>query len=56
MGLKKGIEILKSVVDRQLEFITWLKTKNLYDVNESAANMQKLYAVWEGVHSDYTNH
>lgn len=53
MGLKEGINILKSGIDQQLEFITWLKTKDLYDVNESSVNMQKLYAVWKGVHLDY---
>jgi len=53
MGLKEGIEILKSGIDRQLEFLTWLKTKDLYNVNESVATMQKLYAVWQAVHSDY---
>ena len=55
MGLKEGIDILKSGIDRQLEFITWMQDKGLYDLNESAVNMQKLYTVWEEVHSDYNN-
>jgi hypothetical protein len=52
MTLKKGIEILKSGVERQMEFIEWLKSKELYNPNESGVTMQKMYAVWEGIRSE----
>jgi hypothetical protein len=47
MSLKKGIKILKDRVDKQLEFIEWLKSKGLYDPMESADTMQKMHNVWE---------
>jgi hypothetical protein len=47
MSLKKGIKILKDRVDKQLEFIEWLKSKGLYDPMESAGTMQKMHNVWE---------
>jgi hypothetical protein len=48
-GLKNGIKILKDQVDRQLEFIEWLKTKGLYRTTESAHITQKLYEVREAM-------
>lgn len=47
MSLKKGIKILKGKIDKQLEFIEWLKSKGLYNPMESADTMQKMYNVWE---------
>jgi len=47
MGLKKGIDILKKQVNEQLEFIEWLKSKELYNGMESAVTMRKMQAVWK---------
>lgn len=49
MSLKKGIDILKQKVDRQLEFVEWLKSKGLYNPIESAQTMNKMHAVWEAM-------
>ncbi|MHA1972838.1 MAG: hypothetical protein ACTSW1_07590 [Candidatus Hodarchaeales archaeon] len=49
MGLKKGIVILKEKVDKQLEFIEWLKDKGLYNPMESADTMQKMHNVWKAM-------
>ncbi len=47
MGLKKGIKILKSGVERRLEFIEWLKSNDLFNPMDSAATMQKMHEVRE---------
>jgi hypothetical protein len=55
MTFKKGISILKSKADRQLEFIEWLKSKKLYNPMESAVNMQKMYDIWEKANNNLLN-
>jgi hypothetical protein len=40
-------ENLDPVIQKQLEFVEWLKEKGLYDPMASATTMQKMYAVWE---------
>lgn len=52
MSLKNGLKILRNHIDKQLEFITWLKTKKLYDPMESSHVMQKMYNVWREAKKD----
>ena len=52
MSLKTGIKILKDRVDKQLEFVVWLKSKGLYNPMESANTMQKMYNVWEAAYEN----
>lgn len=35
------------VVDKQLEFVDWLKERGLYNPMENAVTMQKMHEVWE---------
>jgi len=52
MSFKKGINILKGKIDKQLEFIEWLKSKGLYNPMESASTMQKMHNVWEAANKE----
>ena len=47
MTLKDGIAHLKGEVDRQLEFIKWLKSEGMYNPMESAYTMQRMEKVWK---------
>lgn len=38
---------LDPAIQKQLEFVEWLKEKGMYNPMESAQTMQKLHAVWE---------
>jgi len=49
MGLKEGIKILEAKVDEQLAFIAWMKSKGLYNPNDSAYTMNKMHAVWKAM-------
>ena len=42
----------KEIVQKQLEFVEWLKEKGIYNVMETAATMQKMHRVWEKAHED----
>ncbi len=52
MSLKEGIKILKEQIDKQLEFIEWLKTKGLYNEMDAAYTMQKMHEVWQAMKED----
>ena len=55
MTLKDSIQTLKRKVDKQLEFIEWLKSKGLYEPMENAVTMNKMHAVWQNTLDDYYN-
>lgn len=41
------MENLDPVIQKQLEFVEWLKEKGMYNPMESAETMQKMHSVWE---------
>ena len=47
MTLKDGIATLKERVNKQLEFIKWLKSKKMYTSMDSAYTMNRMHKVWE---------
>jgi len=53
MALKQGISLLKDEIDEQLEFIEWLKEKEMYDPMESGNTMNKMYKVWKTVKEEH---
>jgi hypothetical protein len=38
---------LDPVIQKQLEFVEWLKEKGMYNPVESAQTMQKMHNIWE---------
>ena len=41
------VKLLKDDIDEQLEFIKWLKEKEMYDPMESGNTMNKMFKVWK---------
>jgi len=39
--------IEQNIIERQQEFVTWLKSKDLYNEYDSAIVMQRMQHVWE---------
>lgn len=42
-------------IDRQLEFIDWLKSKGIYNSMETGHVMQKMYVVWQKMKEETSN-
>lgn len=40
-------------IEKQLEFVEWLKEKGLYSAMESASTMRKMHAVYDAALADY---
>ena len=42
----------KQIIQKQLKFVEWLKSKGLYNPMESADSMVRMMAVWEACQED----